>query len=89
MTSQPERKQNELTLQKMYELVKQAEKYRTLSVRELDGIFDCGKAQVYQVLKDKAVIIQCYESNGANDIHWSLKHTRKSPYARINDLLYE
>ena len=71
------------------DLVKQAEKNRTLSVSELAGIFECGKTQVYQVLKDKAAIVQRYKSNGANDIRRSLKHSGKSPYARINDLLYE
>ena len=71
MASQSERKHNELTLQKKYDLVKQAEKNTTLSVRELVGIYECRKAQVYQVLKDKAAIVQCYKSNGANDIRQS------------------
>ena len=58
MASWPERKQNELKLQKKYELVKQAEENKTLSLGELAGIFECGKTQVYQVLKNKAAIVE-------------------------------
>lgn len=88
-SSVADRKRNELKLKKKYELVKQAERKRTLSVRELAGIFECVKTQVYKVLKDKATTVQRYESNSSNDIRRSLKHSRKSPSARINDLLYE
>ena len=83
------RKRNELTLKKKYELVKEAEKNRTLKARELAELYGCGKTQVYNILKNKAAIIESYECNGANDIRRSLKQCRKSPYAQINDLLYE
>ena len=76
-------------LKKKYELVKEAEKNRTLKARELAELYGCGKTQVYSILKNKAAIIESYECNGANDSRRSLKQCRKSPYAQINDLLYE
>ena len=50
------RKRNDLTLKQKYELIKESEKNRTLTTRELAGIYACGKTQVYQILKDKTAI---------------------------------
>ena len=89
MAARPARKKrNDLTLKQKYELIKEAEKNRTLNARELAGIYGCGKTQVYQVLKNKAAIIESYEANATNNLRRSLQQSRKSPYAEINDLLY-
>ena len=61
----------------------------TPTTRELAGIYACGKTQVYQILKDKAAIIEHYEANVTSNLSRSLKESRKSPYAEINDLLYQ
>ena len=37
-------------------MIKESEKNRTLTTRELAGIYACGKTQEYQILKDKAAI---------------------------------
>jgi len=90
MAARPARKKrNDLTLKQKYELIKEAEKNRTLNARELAGIYGCGKTQVYQVLKNKAAIIESYEANinATNNLRRSLQQSRKSPYAEINDLL--
>ena len=40
-------------------------------------------------MKDKAAIIERYEANVTSNLRQSLKESRKSPYAEINDLLYQ
>ena len=58
MAARPARKKrNDLTLKQKYELIKEAEKNRTLNVGELAGIYGCGKTQVHLVFKNKAAII--------------------------------
>jgi len=83
------RRRNDLTLKQKYKLIKESEKNQTLTTRELAGIYACGKMQVYQILKDKAAIIERYEANVTGNLRWSLKESRKLPYAEINDLLYQ
>ena len=56
-------KWNDLRLKQKYELIKESEKNWTLTTRELAGIYACGETQAYQILKDKAAIIECYEAN--------------------------
>ena len=90
MAAKPSRrKRNGLTLKQKYELIKESEKNQTPTTRELAGIYACGKTQVYQILKDKAAIIERYEANVTGNLRRSLKESRKSPYAGINDLLYQ
>lgn len=85
----PRRKRNDLTLKQKYELIKESQKNRTLTVRELTEMYKCGKTQVYQILKDKAAIIERYEANATENLCRSLRESRKSPFAEINDLLYQ
>lgn len=40
-------------------------------------------------MKDKAAIIEHYEANVTGNLRQSLKKSRKSTYAEINDLLYQ
>ena len=72
---------NELSLAKKYELVKVTEKNPKLGATKL-----C-KTQVCSVLKNKYTIIELYESNASSVMQRSLKHSRTSQYASVNDLL--
>lgn len=88
-TMERAKKRHELTLKKRYELVKEAEKNPRSSVKTLAERFECGKTQVYSILKDKASIIQMYESNASGSTCHSAQRIRKSQFAEVNDLLYE
>ena len=83
-------KRNELTLQQKYQLIKEAEKDPTLRARKLAEQFHCGKTQVYTILKNKAAIVQLYESNAPSDLcRCSRKQSWTSHFTEVNDLLYE
>ena len=45
-TKPARRKGNDLTLKQKYELIKESEKNRMLTVRELTEMYQCGKTQV-------------------------------------------
>lgn len=83
------KKRNELTLETRYELVKEAENNPRNNARALAERFKCSKTQVYNILKDKATIIQLYESNISSSVCHSTQRSRTSPFAQVNDLLYE
>ena len=88
-TKKDKKKRNELTLKMRYELVKEAEKNPRSNARSLAEKFECGKTQVYSILKEKASIIQQYECNAAASACHSVQRSRKSPYSKVNDVLYE
>ena len=48
-----------------------------------------GKTQVYSVLKNKAKVIESYESSHEKNASVSTRRQRKSPYGELNELLYE
>lgn len=66
-----------------------AQKIPSLSARKLAEHFNCGKTQVCCILKNKAAIIEKYESNASNESKRSLKRSRISQFVDINDLLYD
>ena len=83
-------KRNELTLQQKYQLIKEAEKDPTLRARKLAEQFHCGKTQVYTIIKNKASIVELYESNAPSDLRrCSHKRSRTSQFTEVNDLLHE
>ena len=51
------RKRNDLTLKQKYKMIKESEKHRTLTARELAVIYECGKTQEYQILKIRLLSI--------------------------------
>ena len=69
-----------------YELVKEAEKNPRSIARSLTEKFDCGKTQVYSILKE---IIQQYKCNASASACHSVQRSRKSPFSKVNDALYE
>ncbi len=81
------RKRNELSLKQKYELVKLSVKYPSLSAVSLAKPFDCGKTQVYGILKNKGAIFQDYESNAPDER--CRKRTGSSRFSEVNKTLYE
>ena len=67
------KKRNELTLKTRHELVKEAEKNPRSNARSLAENFDCGKTQVYSILKEKASTIQQYECNASASVCHSVQ----------------
>jgi len=77
------------TLKRRYELVKETEMNPRSNAGSLGEKSDCDKTQVYSILKEKASIIQQYESNASGSACHSVQRSRNSPFSKINDTLYE
>ena len=88
-TKKDRKKRNELTLKTRYELVKEAEKNPRSSARSVAEKFDCVKMQMYSIFKEKASITQQYECNASASACHSVQQSRKSPFSKVNDALYE
>ena len=83
-------KRNELILQQKYQLIKEAEKDPTLRARKLAEQFHCGKTQVCTIIKNKASMVELYESNAPSNLRrCSHKRSQTSQFTEVNDLLYE
>ena len=88
MASKPKR--NYRTLQKKVDVIKAAEGNRGLSLRELGERFQCGKAQIAYILKNKESIVSLYESNmSCSRVYASKMCDRKSEYSDVNKSLYD
>lgn len=81
------RKRNELTLKQKYDLIQTSEKQPSRSAVSLAKQFNCGKTQVYSILKNKPSILKLYEENAPDDR--CRKTSYCSPFSEVNKLLYE
>ena len=80
---------NYLELKKKIELIKTLQKNPGISIRALGGIFQCGKSQIAQILKNKEYLLATFESNASENRALSSKKPRKSEYVEVNKALYE
>ena len=76
----------DLTLKEKFELIQQS---KSLKATELAALYGCGKTQVYSVLKNKAKVIDLYESSLEKNVSLSTRRQKKSPNGELNELLYE
>ncbi len=57
------KKRNYLKLEKKVEVIKAMERDRTLNHRTLASMFNCGRTQIAQILKNKDSVMSLYQSN--------------------------
>ena len=81
------RKRNELSLKQKYDLIKYAEECPSVGAKSLAQRFECGKTQVYCILKKKASIVEQYESNASDDR--CRNRNRASRFSEVNKMLYD
>ena len=78
---------NDLTLAK-YEVIKKAEKNKTIGVRKLAEKFGCGKTHISTILKNKERIEELYASNAFGQRCLIGKKFRESKYSELNEALH-
>ena len=71
------------------EVLNYAEKNKSVGIRGLAEIFECGKTQISCILKSRESITEMYEANLSNDTLKSSKRSRTSEYADINEALHK
>lgn len=59
-----------------------------ISEKMLASKFSCGRTQINSILKNKANIVQIYESNMSSTSLLSRKRCRDSEFSSINEALY-
>ena len=79
---------NDLTLAKKYEVIKEAEKNKTIGVCKLAENFGCGKTQISTILKNKERIEELYASNASGQRCLIGKRFRESKYSELNEALH-
>ena len=79
---------NDLTLAKKYEVIKEAEKNKTIGVHKLAEKFGCGKTQISTILKNKERIEELYASNASGQRCLIGKRFRESKYSELNEALH-
>lgn len=52
-------------------------------------MFQCGKSQITQILKNKGSLLATFESNASENRAHTSKKPRKSEYFEVNKALYE
>ena len=77
-----------MSLKQKYELVKYSEKCPSVGPKSLADHFKCGKTQIYCILKNKASIIEQYESNATADDRCR-KRNKTSRFLEVNKIVYE
>ena len=82
-------KRNDLTLAQKYEVIKTAEREKSIGVRKLSQVFGCGKTQISTILRNKEKIKELYEKNVASDICHTNQRVRESKYSDVNKALYQ
>ncbi len=82
-------KKNFLPLKKKVEVIKAHENDRGLSHRALGEMFQCGRTQVAQIIKNKDSILALFKANASGSRIHSTKVSRTCEYEDINKALYE
>lgn len=77
-----------LTLKEKYDVISMDKKNHGIGTRSLALKFSCGKTQITSILKNKANIIELYESNMSSKNMLSRKRCRESDYTPINEALF-
>ena len=80
---------NYLTLKRKVEFIKEKEKNPSMTHRSLAELFDCGRTQIVQILKNKDSIMALYQSNAPGSRLHSRKISRVYKYGEINEALYQ
>ncbi len=82
-------KKNFLPLKKKVEVIKAHENDKGLSHRALGEMFQCGRTQVAQIIKNKDSILALFKANASGSRIYSTKVSRTCEYEDINKALYE
>lgn len=80
------KKRNYLTLQKRVEVIKEFGKNPGMNHRVLAEMFNCGKTQIGQILKQKESILSLYQSNRSAK---RKKMSRASAFEDVNKAVFE
>ena len=80
-------KRHYLTLKEKVEVIKTAEKDRSMNQRTLAEKFECGKTQIAQILKKNESIMSLYKSNQCGSS--MKKMSRTSMFEDVNKALFE
>ena len=83
------KKQNDLSLEMKYQVIKFSEREPGIGICKLADTFGCGKTQIANILKTKDDIIDLYESNNRSDLCQTKKRNRSSEFSDVNDALYQ
>ncbi len=82
-------KKNFLPLKKKVEVIKAHENDKGLSHRALGEMFQCGRTQVAQIIKNKDSILALFKANASGSRIYSTKVSRTCEYEDINKALCE
>ena len=77
-----------LNLKEKVEVIDEAKKNPGISSRTLAEKFSCGKTQITTILKNKATIVEKYESNMSSTSVLCGKRCRQSDFAPVNEALH-
>ena len=86
MASKRSSSRNELTLKERYKVIEYSKKHPRDSTRAIAEVFNCGRTQIQQILKNKDRIVLEFEAKGEPATR---KRKRKAEFQSVNDAVYQ